>query len=63
MGLTITFDTMAKEYASDFDIEIHRLDDTLIYKEEVIGNDKATYVMVHGLDNYGKIRLIIKKMG
>lgn len=61
MGLTITFDTKAKEYASDFDIEIYRLDDTLIYKEEVIGNDKATYVMVHGLDNYGKIRLIIKK--
>lgn len=61
MGLTITFDTMANEYAKDFDIEVYRLDDTLIYKEEVIGNDKATYVMVHGLDNYGKIRLIIKK--
>lgn len=61
MGLTITFDTMAKEYASDFDIEFYRLDDTLIHKEEVIGNDKTTYVLVKGLDNYGKIRLIIKK--
>jgi len=61
MGLTITFDVLANEYASDFDIEVYRLDNTLIHKEEVINNDKTTYVMVHGLDNYVKIRLIIKK--
>lgn len=61
MGLTITFDVLAKEYASDFDIEVYKLDDTLIHKEEVIGNNKATYVMVKGLDNYGKIVITIKK--
>lgn len=61
MGLTITFDVLSKEYASDFDIEVYRLDNTLIHKEEVINNDKTTYVLVHGLDNYGKIIITIKR--
>lgn len=61
MGLTITFDSMANEYAKDFDIEVYRLDGTLIHKETVIDNDKATYVLVQGLDNYGKIVITIKK--
>ena len=61
MGLTITFDVLANEYASDFDIEVYRLDGTLIHKETVIDNDKATYVLVKGLDNYGKIVITIKK--
>jgi len=61
MGLTITFDTMAKEYAIDFDIEVYRLDGTLIHVENVVGNNKPTYVLVHGLDNYGKIVITIKK--
>lgn len=61
MGLTISFDVLAKEYASDFDIEVYRLDNTLIHKEIVINNDKTTYVLIHGLDNYGKIIITIKK--
>lgn len=61
MGLTITFDVLANEYASDFDIEVYRLDGTLIHTENVINNDKPTYVLVQGLDNYKKIRIIIKK--
>lgn len=61
MGLTITFDVLSKEYASDFDIEVYRLDNTLIHKEEVINNDKTTYVLVQGLDNYGKIIITIKR--
>lgn len=61
IGLTITFDALAKEYASDFDIEVYRLDGTLIHTENVVGNNKPTYAMVHGLDNYGKIVITIKK--
>ena len=61
MGLTITFDTMANEYASDFDIEIYRLDGTLIHKEEVTDNDNPLYVLIKGLDNYGRIVITIKK--
>jgi hypothetical protein len=61
MGLTITFDNMAKEYAKDFDVEVYRLDGTLIHKETIIGNNEPTYVLVQGLDNYGKIKIVIKK--
>ncbi len=61
MGITITFDPMAKEYASDFDIDVYRLDDTLIQSEQVVGNTSPVYVMIHGLDNYGKIVITIKK--
>jgi len=61
MGLTITFDILADEYASDFDVEVYRLDGTLIHSEQIIGNASPTYVMVHGLDNYGKIVITIKK--
>lgn len=61
MGLTITFDVLAKGYAKDFDIEVYTLDNTLIHKEIVEGNNKTTYVMVQGLDNYKKIVITIKK--
>ncbi|MBU5439505.1 hypothetical protein KQI42_15930 [Tissierella sp. MSJ-40] len=61
MGLTITFDTMANEYASDFDIEVYGLDGTLIHKEVVTNNNYHLYVLIRGLDNYGKIKIIIKK--
>jgi hypothetical protein len=61
MGITITFDTMTNEYAKDFDVEVYKLDNTLIYTEHVVNNDKLTYVMVHGLDSYGKIKIITKK--
>lgn len=61
MGLTITFDSMANEYASDFDIEVYRLDGTLIHKEVVTNNDDPLYVLVQGLDNYGKIIIRIRK--
>lgn len=61
MGLTITFDVLANEYASEFDIDVYRIDDSPIWHESVVGNTKATYVMIHGLDNYGKIVITIKK--
>lgn len=61
MGLTITFDTKGDEYASDFDIEVFGLDGALIHMEEVLDNDKSTYVLVLGLDDYAKVRITIKK--
>lgn len=61
MGLTISFDTMANEYASDFDIEVYRLNGALIHKEIVANNSAPLYVLVKGLDNYGRIKIIIKK--
>lgn len=61
MGLTIHFDNKTKEYATDFDIDVYRADNTLIAHESVIGNTRTTYVWVNGLDNYGKIVVTIKR--
>lgn len=61
MGLTITFDTMANEYASDFDIEVYNADNNLIHLEQVTNNRNPSYVLVKGLDEYKKIKITIKK--
>lgn len=61
MGLTIYFDEKTKEYAADFDVDVYRLDGTPIAHTSVVGNTKTTYVWVHGLDNYGRIVITIKK--
>lgn len=61
MGLTITFDPVSKEWASDFDINVYQLDGTLVHSESVVGNNSPMYVMIHGLDNYRKIVITIKK--
>ncbi|MCY9513321.1 hypothetical protein [Paenibacillus apiarius] len=61
MGLTMHFDVMANEYAADFDIDVYRLDGGRVAHESVVGNASTTYVWVHGLDNYGKIVLTIRK--
>jgi hypothetical protein len=61
MGLTITFDELTGECAADFDIDVYRLDDTLVHHESVTGNTQTTYVMIQGLDNYGRIVITIKK--
>lgn len=61
MGLTIHFDDKTKEYAADFDIDVYRADNTLIAHESIVGNTKTSYVWTHGLDNYGKIRVTIKR--
>lgn len=61
MGLTITFDSMANEYAADFDIDVYRADGTLVLHEAVTNNGEPIYVLTKGMDNYGKIVLTIKK--
>lgn len=63
MGLTIYFDVLAGEYAAEFDIDVFRLDGTPIAHESVEGNISTSYVWVHGLDNYGKIIITIRKWG
>ncbi|WP_438312212.1 hypothetical protein [Sporosarcina sp. FA9] len=61
MGLTIHFDEKTKEYASDFDIDVYDLNNSLIAHTSVVNNTRTTYVWIHGLDNYGKIVVTIKK--
>lgn len=61
MGLTIHFDTMTNEHASDFDIMVYGASNTLIATEQVRGNTANAYVWVQGLDAYEKIEIIIRK--
>lgn len=60
MGLTITFDPMAREYASDFQIDVYGVDG-LIYSQNVTDNRNAVYVLVQGLDSYTRIVITITK--
>ena len=61
MGVTVHFDVAAGEYASDFDIDVYRVDGTPITHEAVRGNQKPVYTLIRGLDNYGKITITIRK--
>ncbi|ATP40694.1 hypothetical protein CSE16_11900 [Solibacillus sp. R5-41] len=61
MGLTIHFDALTNEHATDFDIIAYSAGDTLIASETVRGNNANVYVWVRGLDAYEKIEIIIRK--
>jgi len=61
MGLTISFDSLAREYASDFSIFAYRSDGSLIKRVTVTGNSNTMYVWKEGLDNYQKIVISINK--
>ncbi|MEK4628115.1 hypothetical protein MKZ17_07900 [Solibacillus sp. FSL R7-0682] len=61
IGLTIIFDTLANEYAVDFDIFVYRANDELIASKEVVDNNSSSYVWINGLDDYNKVVVTIKK--
>ncbi len=61
IGLTISFDILANEYASDFDIAVYKADNTLLHNQSVVGNTEATYAMTKPLDDYKKVIITIKK--
>lgn len=61
MGLTIYFDILNDEHASDFDIDIYDADDSLIVHESFEGNIDTTFVYVNQLSNYKKVIVTIKK--
>ena len=61
LGLTIHFDAMTNEHASDFDIIAYSAGDTPIATERVRGNTSNSYVWMQGLDAYKKIEIIIRK--
>lgn len=61
MGLTIYFDILCNEYATDFDIDVYAADDSIIAHEEIIGNADTTIVYVNQLTDYKKVAITIKK--
>ncbi|WP_338062439.1 hypothetical protein [Sporosarcina limicola] len=63
MGLTVHFDAVANEYATDFDIDVYDADNVLIASEKVTDNMDTSYVWVSGLDAYRKIVITVRKWG
>ncbi|OMF54674.1 hypothetical protein BK138_16070 [Paenibacillus rhizosphaerae] len=61
MGLSVSFDPIANEYAADFDVDVYRADGTQILHQVVVDNQSPLYVFMQGIDNYAKVVLTIRK--
>ena len=61
VGFMVIFDDKADEYASDFNIEIFDLSNSLLSEDNVIGNTKHTYISETPVDGYGKVRITFTK--
>jgi hypothetical protein len=61
LGLTITFDTLNNEFASDFTIQVIAFAGGILHVEDVINNDSPVYRLDKSLDGVGSIDLIITK--
>lgn len=63
IGITITFDTLANEYAEEFIIDIYDSSNALIHTESVVGNTLSKYILEQNLSNYRKIIITITRWG
>lgn len=61
IGLTLTFDKQANEYASDFKIEVFDALNAVIVSETISGNADPIYYFEQPLDNYKRILITIIK--
>lgn len=61
MGLTITFDVLNNEYASDFTVTAYDSNNAIIASVDVTGNTLVQAVPIGQLYNYRKIAVAIKK--
>lgn len=61
IGLTVTFDVLAGEYAKDFVITVYDASNNVIHTATVINNTLAVYVLEQNLSNYRKIKVSISK--
>lgn len=60
-GLTIYFDTIGNEWASDFSIDVFDSTDNVIVHEDVTDNTDSRYIFVNKLSNYRKIVITLIK--
>ena len=61
IGLTLTFDNKAEEYASEFTIRTYSATDVLLVSEIITGNTGSVYYFDAPLDNYSKIIIEVIK--
>lgn len=60
-GLTITFDPLAGEYATEFSITVYDASNGVIYTSSVTGNTLTQYVIQQAFNNFKKISVSISK--
>jgi hypothetical protein len=60
-GITVTFDTVNNEYASDFDVIAYNSIGTAIWTTNVTNNTKSMLQVFGQFSNYKKIDVVIKK--
>ena len=60
-GLTITFDPLFNEYATDFTINVFNASNGVIFNVDVTGNTDVQYQLITALTNFKKIQIIISK--
>lgn len=61
MGLTIYFDILNNEYASEFNIDVYGAAGEVIRHEAIINNINSRYIYISKLLNYKRITITIKK--
>lgn len=61
IGLTIFFDVLTNEYASDFVIDVYNSVNSLIHSESVTNNTLSKYILEQNISNYRKIVVTITK--
>lgn len=61
MGLTLYFDILNNEYATEFDIDVYSATNELFKHDSMIGNTDSRYIYISQLSNYKKIVITIKK--
>lgn len=61
MGITITFDVLNNEYATEFTVNAYDSGNNVILSQDIIDNTDVQAVVIDQFYNYKKIEIIIKK--
>jgi hypothetical protein len=61
IGITVTFDTINNEYASEFTLVVIAYEGGVLLNQDFVGNDRPTFVLSQSLEGVGTINLIITK--
>jgi len=61
IGLTITFDAMADEYASEFTITVYNSGAGVIYTASITGNTLTKYILEQNLSNFRQVVITVTK--
>jgi hypothetical protein len=61
IGITVTFDTINNEYASEFTLVVIAYEGGILLNQDFVGNDSPIFVLTQNLEGVGTINLIITK--